>query len=139
MNSSDCGSSGTPSPQAANAGEAMRAFSFSASSVRSFGREEGVDLEDAELAERRGLDLADQRAEIEVAAGTPGVLDQVREEHVLAARERVGGDPDEAEEARHRALDLVPQRLRLGRPTRAAARASEPITFNGTPADEPGV
>ncbi len=79
-------------------------------------REELVDLEDAQLADRRRLDLADQRAEVEVPARTPGVLDQVREEDVLATRERVGGDPDEREEAGHRALDLVAQRLRVGVP-----------------------
>ena len=102
------------------------------------GREEGVDLEDAELAERRRLHLADQRPEVEALPGAPGVLDQVREQHVLAARERVGCDADEPEQARHRALDLVPQRLRLGVP-RELRRGSEPITFSGTPADEPGV
>src|SRR4029079_14125141 len=42
-------------------------------------REELVDLEDAELADRRRLDLADQGPEVEVAAGAPGILDQVRE------------------------------------------------------------
>ena len=88
-------------------------------------REERVDLEDAELAERGSLDLADQGAEVEVAPGPPGVLDQVREQHVLAARQRIGGDPDEPEQARHRALDLVAERLRLGIPgeRRRAQRA----------------
>ena len=60
------------------------------------GREELVDLEDAELAERRRLDLADQRAEVEIAPGAPRVLDEVREQHVLAARERVGLMPTSA-------------------------------------------
>ena len=79
-------------------------------------REELVDLEDTELPDRRRLDLGDQRAEVEVASGTPGVLDQVGEQHVLAAREWVGVDPDELQEARHRALDLVAKRLLLGLP-----------------------
>ena len=69
-----------------------------------------------ELAHRRGLDLADQRREVEVAPCPPGVLDQVREQHVLPARERVGLDADQPEQARHDTLDLVPQRLRLGLP-----------------------
>ena len=80
------------------------------------GREELVDLEDAELADRRRLDLADQGPEVEVAAGAPRVLDQVREQHVLAARERVGLDPHEREQARHGPFDLVPQRLGIGVP-----------------------
>ena len=44
---------------------------------------------------------------------------------MLAAGQRVGGDADEAEQARHRALDLVAQRLRLGVPRelRGAERA----------------
>ena len=89
------------------------------------GREELVDLEDAQLAERRRLDLADQRAEVEVAARAPRVLDEVREQDVLAARERVRGDPDEREQARHGALDLVAERLgvRLPREVGRAQRA----------------
>ena len=79
-------------------------------------REELVELEDAELAERGRLDLGDERPEVEVSSGAPRVLDEVREQHVLAARERVGLDADEPEEARHRALDLVAERFRLGVP-----------------------
>ena len=96
-------------------------------------REEGVDLEDAELSEWWGLDLADERAEIEVAPGTPCVLQQVREEDVLTARERVGGDPDEAEEARDGAFDLVPQRFGLGLPgrRRCAERADHVQRHSG--------
>jgi hypothetical protein len=80
------------------------------------GREERVHLEDSELAERRRLDLSDQGPDVEALARAPRVLDQVGEQHVLAARERVGLDPDEAEQARHRPLDLVAQRLRLALP-----------------------
>ena len=76
--------------------------------LRSLGRrEELVELEDAELAERGRLDLADQGSQVEIAPGAPGVLDEVREQDVLPARERVGLDADEREEARHRSLDLV--------------------------------
>ncbi len=78
--------------------------------------QEGVDLEDAELAQRRLLDLPDQGAEVEVGAGAPVVLEQVREEDVLAAAERVGLDPDQAEQARNGALDLVADRLLVGLP-----------------------
>src|SRR4029079_7599985 len=61
------------------------------------GWEELVDLEDAELADRRCLYLPDQCAEVEIAAGAPCVLDQVREQHVLTAGERVGLDSHECE------------------------------------------
>ena len=89
--------------------------------------EERVELEDAELPQWGPLDVADQGAEIEIAACPPGVLDEIGEQHVLAARQRIGGDPDEPEEARHRALDLVPERLRLGLPgeRRRAQRADQ--------------
>ncbi len=73
--------------------------------------EERVHFEHAELAHRRCLDLADERAEVEVASGAPCVLDEVREQHVLAARQGVGIDPDQPEEAGHQALDLVAQGL----------------------------
>ena len=79
-------------------------------------RQERVDLEDAELAQRRLLDLPDQGAEIEIGAGAPVVLEQVREEDVLAAAERVGLDPDQAEQAGDGALDLVADRLLVGLP-----------------------
>ena len=89
------------------------------------GRQERVDLEDAELAQRRLLDLSDQRAEIEVGSGPPVVLEQVRQEDVLAAAERVGLDPDQAEQARDRAFDLVADRLlvRVPRERRRLQRA----------------
>ena len=107
---------GRPAPQAANAGDATSPFRRSASAMRSFGGKNVSTSKHAELAHRRGLDLADQRREVEVAPCPPGVLDQVREQHELPARERVGLDADQPEQARHGALDLVAQRLRLGLP-----------------------
>ena len=55
------------------------------------------------------------------------MLDEVREKHVLATRERFGLESDEAEEARHRALDLVAERLglRLPRECRGVQRADQ--------------
>ena len=76
-------------------------------------RQERVDLEHAELAQRRLLNLPDQRAEVEIGARAPVVLQQVREEDVLAAAERVGLDPDEVQQARDRAFDLAANRLRV--------------------------
>ena len=61
------------------------------------GRHERIDVEDTELPHRRRLDLADQRRQVEIPPGAPVVLDQVRDQHVLAAPERVGVDADEAE------------------------------------------
>ena len=88
-------------------------------------RHEGVDLEDAELAQRWLLNLSDQGAEIEIGSRAPVVLEQIREEDVLAAADRVGLDPDQAEQARDGALDLVPDRLlvRLPRERRRLQRA----------------
>jgi hypothetical protein len=80
--------------------------------LRPVGRwEELVDLEHTQLPDRRVLDLADERSEVEVAPGAPRVLDQVGEQHVLPTRKRVGLDADEREKARDRSLDLVAERL----------------------------
>ena len=119
-------SSGTPLPQAANAGDARRPLSRSASCRAVLGREERVDVEDAQLAQRRRLDLADQRRQVEVAA------QRARRSRSgwRAARTRGSraGRPrsrSSAEQAHHRALDLVPQRLGLGLPRqRRRLRAS---------------
>jgi len=94
--------------------------------------EERVDLEHAELAERGRLDLADQRAEVEVAAGPPGVLDQVREEDVLRLESGSAATPTRPSRLVTVALDLVAECLRLGVPGERGAR-NEPITFRGTP------
>ncbi len=77
------------------------------------GREELVELEHAQLAHRRLLHLADQRAQVERLALRPGRLDEVAEQDVLARRERVGGDADQAEQAGHVALDLVADHLHV--------------------------
>ena len=74
-------------------------------------REELVELEHAQLLQRWLLDLADERRQVERLLVGPGVLDEVGQQDVLAARQRVGGDADEAEQAGHEALDLVGDRL----------------------------
>ena len=74
-------------------------------------REELVEFEHSELLQGRLLDLADESGQIEGLLVRPGMLDEVRQEDVLAARQRVGSDADEAEQAGHEALDLVGDRL----------------------------
>ena len=105
--SSDWMSSGWPAPHAANAGEASSPLSFMRQLRAVGGREELVELEHAELADRRLLDHPDERRQVERRAGRPRVLDEVGQQDVLAAGQRVGVDADEAEQAGHVALDLV--------------------------------
>ena len=75
--------------------------------------EEGVDVEHAEFADRGAVDLRQQRLEVEVLAGCPGPLDQVGDQDVLAARQRVGVDADQAEDAGGEPFDLVAEGLGL--------------------------
>ena len=75
------------------------------------GGEELVDVEHAQLADRRRRDHADERHQIQRAALAPGVVDQVRQQDVLAARQRVGGDADQAEQPGDVPLDLVGDHL----------------------------
>ena len=83
-------SSGTPSAHAANDGEASRPLSFMASLVRSFVGIERVELEHAQLADRRVLDLLHELAEVERLPSGPGPGHQVGQQDVLGRRQRVG-------------------------------------------------
>jgi hypothetical protein len=109
-----------------------------ASAVRSAAREEGVELEDAELAERGSLHLGDQRRQVQVRPCRPRVLDQVGEQDVLAAGERVGlrcptiRPSKPADEA----LDLVAS-VSASSAQSGARGASRQV--DGTPAVDPGV
>ena len=84
---------------------------------------EGLDVEHADLVERRLLDGADQAREVERVAAAPGGVDDRGQQDVLAALERIGGDADAA-----RAGPRPPLRCdRASRPRRcprAAARTS---------------
>ena len=67
------------------------------------GGKEGLELEDADALDRRLLDLVDQAREVEVAPFAPGALDEVREQDVLTALDRIGVfavDAHESEQAR---------------------------------------
>src|SRR5205085_11136640 len=74
-------------------------------------REERVEIDDAELAQRGLLYLRDQRSQIEIGAHVPCVGNKVGQQDVFAAREWIAVDVDEIEEARHETIDLVLQRL----------------------------
>ena len=77
--------------------------------------EELVELEHAQLLQGWVLDPADQRGQVEGLLVGPGVLDEIGQEDVLTARQRVGGDADESEQAGDEPLDLVGDRLRVVR------------------------
>ena len=52
-----------------------------------------------------------QRAQLEVRAGAPEVLDHVGQEDVLTALYGIGGHADQREQSRDRALDALPHRF----------------------------
>jgi hypothetical protein len=64
-------------------------------------------IANAELADRRGERHPDECGQVEAAALLPLVEDQVRQQDVLAARQRIGIDADESEQTADIALDLV--------------------------------
>ena len=61
---------------------------------------EGVQVHHPDAFERRRLDLLDQARQIEVATRAPLVLEQVGEQNVLAAADRIGVDLQQREQAR---------------------------------------
>ncbi len=88
-------------------------------------REKSIQLDHAQLAHRRGHDLADKHREVEALPLVPGVFDQVGEQDVLAAADRVAGDADEREQARHKPLDLIPHDLDAARRLRGLEGADD--------------
>ena len=78
------------------------------------GRIERVELEHTELAHRRVRDHPDERRQVEVLALLPALVDEVGEQDVLARRQRVGVDADEAEQTGHEAFYLVTDDLGIG-------------------------
>ncbi len=73
--------------------------------------EELVDVEHAELADRWRRDHPDERHQVERPPLSPRMLDEVRQQDVLPARQRIGGDADQSEQAGDVPLDLVGDRL----------------------------
>ena len=94
-------------------------------------REEGVEVEHADLGERRLLDLRDQRGEVERLALGPRRAEDAREQDVLAALDRVGVDAEERQQARRDGADLLAD----APPRRSGRRggANEPSTETGRP------
>ncbi len=82
-----------------------------ASPNRFLGRIERFQVEHAHLRERRSLDLLDERGQVEVLTGRPGRVEQVGEQDVLPALDRVGVYAHQAQEARGRGADAVAQRF----------------------------
>ena len=118
-------SSGGPVAHAANDGEASRPLSSHGERRAVLRREELVELEHAELADRRLLDHADERRQVEAAPAGPRVVDEVGQQDVLAARQRVGVDADEAEQPGDEALDLVADDLGVADVGRRLQRADD--------------
>ena len=76
------------------------------------GRKERLEIDDADLVERRRLHFADERREIEAGAALPGVGQKGGDEAVFAAaRRRV--DTGQHERARRGAAGALRQQLRI--------------------------
>ena len=95
-------SSASPCSQASKPGDASRPLMRSASSVRSFAGIEALEVEDADLVERRLLHGLDQRREVEALAVAPGRVEQRGQQDELAAADRIGIDTEQSEQARRR-------------------------------------
>ena len=118
-------SSGAPLIHAPNDGEASRPLSRIANAVRSFGGKNASSSNTPSLRIGGVSAMPDQRGQVEAAALLPLVHDQVAEQDVLAARQRIGIDADEAEQTAHEPLDLVADGLgvaHVGRRLRATRR-----------------
>ena len=86
-------------------------------------RVERVEVEHADLGERRLLDLGDQRGDVERLAVGPGGAEDAREQDVLAALDRVGVDPEQRQQAGRDRADLIAHGLRVGAIGRRRERA----------------
>ena len=138
VNSNDCGSSGAPSPQAAKAGEAISAFSFSASSVRSFGGKNASISKTPSL--RSGGDWIWPISPPRSRSWPERQAFSIRFERRTCSRLESGSV---AIPTRPRRLVTVPsissRSVSASASHESAGARNEPITFNGTPAEEPGV
>ena len=70
-------------------------------------RVERLQVEHADLVERRLLDFADDGGDVQVAAFAPGPVEEVGQQDMLAALDGVGVDAEKAEQARDRGQDTV--------------------------------
>ena len=74
-------------------------------------REERIDVEDAQLTHRRVLDRKDQLGQVEILALTPVVLEDRRQQDMLAAAHWIGCDAHQSQQRADGAADLFAQRL----------------------------
>ena len=81
-----------------------------------FGGVKGIDLESAQLFERRVSDPVDQLSQIQVFALLPELFEEGGKQNALSAAHRVGCDPGEAQQGGDGAADLLSDRLDLGGP-----------------------
>ena len=58
-------------------------------------RKEGVQIHDADTLQRRVLNFRDQACDAQVAAGAPGMIEQLRNEDMFAAGYRIGVDAEQ--------------------------------------------
>ena len=70
-------------------------------------RIEGLEIHHADAGDRRALNSRDQRGEIEVAAGAPFVIEDLRYQDVLAAGQRIRVFPEQGQHAGGRRLDAL--------------------------------
>ncbi len=99
---------------------------------------EGVDLENADALEGRSLDLLDEGGEVEPLALSPGRLQDVGDEDVLPALQRVGLGAQEPQESGDRGRDpLVEKVVVLDERGRGASKDLR--MDRGRPALLPGV
>ena len=89
------------------------------------GREELVEIENPELADGRGHDLADKRGEVDGTVVRPRVGDEVRQQDVLTRRERIGVYSDQAEQTGDEAFDLVVDDLHVVHVSRGLQRTDD--------------
>ena len=118
-------SNGGPSAQAANDGEASSPLSLRASSMRASCGKNWSSSNTPSLRIGGLPTMPTSDRQVERASLAPGVGDQVREQDVLAARQRVGADADETEQPGDVALDLVADELGIARVGRHLERADD--------------
>ncbi len=84
------------------------------------------------------LDGGDQAGQVQLPAILPGVVEQARDEYVLAARDRVGVDAEQRQDARGRRLHPLAVQVDVVH-QRGLGAANDLSTEIGTPALLPGV
>jgi hypothetical protein len=76
-----------------------------------FRRVERVHIQDADLRHGRRLNQADERGEIEVLPVPPRAIENIGDEDVLAALDRIGFDAQQAEQPGDGGVDALAQQF----------------------------